>query len=73
LDGNAQAIFTLADTARGFMMAAAESRTSPTWREMEATLDAQSRQWSQEMKKDMITHRISDRLRKRLKALAKRR
>jgi hypothetical protein len=40
---------------------------------MEATLDAQSRQWSQEMKKDMITHRISDRLRKRLKALAKRR
>ena len=73
LDAITQAIFTLADTTRGFMAAAAEPRTSPTWREMEATLDAQARQWSQEMKEDMITHRISDRLRKRLKALAKRR
>jgi tetratricopeptide (TPR) repeat protein len=73
LDAITQAIFTLADTVHGFMAAAAESRTAPTWREMEATLDAQAKQWSQEMKEDMITHRISDRLRKRLKALAKRR
>lgn len=73
LDGNTQALFTLADTTRGFMVAAAESRTLPTWREIEATLDAQAQQWSLEMKKDAITHRISERLRKRLKALAKRR